>query len=99
MPMPVSVGPGRTITARTPVPSSSICSAVTKPFEPPLGGHVGGHARPGVRHHVGGDEDQVTPPALHHSGAEGPHQPLGPADVDPEHLLEVLRAGLEASPG
>ena len=31
MPMAVCVGPGRTITARTPVPSSSICSAVTNP--------------------------------------------------------------------
>ena len=36
MPMPVRVGPGRTITARTPVPSSSICSAVTKPSSPHL---------------------------------------------------------------
>ena len=28
-------------------------------------------------------------------GAEGAHQALRPADVDPQHLLEVLGARLE----
>ena len=68
-------------------------------LEPPLGGHVGRHARPGVGHDVGRHEDQVAPAALHHAGAEGAHQPLGPADVDAQDLLEVLRAGLECRPG
>lgn len=34
MPMPVMVGPGRTMEARTPVPSSSICMARAMPSTP-----------------------------------------------------------------
>ena len=49
-----------------------------------------------MRHDVGGDEDQVAPPARHHAGAEGAHQSLRPADVDAQHLLEVLRASSRA---
>ena len=64
-------------------------------FEPPLGGHVGRHARPRVGHDVGRHEDEVAPPARHHGGPEGAHQSLRAADVDAQDLLEVLRAGLE----
>ena len=39
-------------------------------LESPLGGHVGGHGRPGSFGHVGGDEDDVAPaPARSSAGA------------------------------
>ncbi len=80
--MPVLVGPGCTIDARTPVPSSSICRLVTIATSAGLRGTVGAHVRALPQRDIGTDEDQVAALTLDHARQHRGGQSIGPDQVD-----------------
>ena len=76
LPISLQVGPGRTIEARTPVPSSSICSACDHALEPPLAAEyadMNGRARTATS-----EETKTTSPRRRSTmrGHERPDQPV-----------------------
>ena len=88
----VLVGPGWTMDARTPVPSSSIWKLVTIATSAGLGRTVGAHVRALPQCDVRADEDQVATLAFEHSRQYRSGKAIGADQVDLQLRVEVVGA-------